>query len=54
MITARQIEDLLRQCEQRNQIKPGYDLNTRYKCDCGRVFTHITDLYVCSASHHED
>jgi hypothetical protein len=56
MITPRELEELLRRCEQKGQIKRGDEsyLNRRWVCGCGRVFHHITDLYLCSASHEED
>lgn len=56
MITARQLEDLLRRCEARSQIKRGDEsyLNHRFPCRCGRVFQYVTDLYICSASHEEE
>lgn len=54
MITARELEDILRLCEQRKLVKPGFRRQRHYACDCGRVYTHITELYLCSAAHNED
>lgn len=54
MITARELEDLLRECEQKRLVKPGYRPQLRYKCSCGQVHTHLTDLHLCSARHERD
>ena len=55
MVTPRQIEDLLRQCEQKRQITRGDEsyLKRRFKCACGRVHHYVTDFYLCSASHDD-
>jgi hypothetical protein len=54
MITPRELEDLLRQCEASGQIRPGHRPQRRYQCDCGRTYEYVTDLCICSASHADD